>query len=79
LAGQALAGQQLLAAFPNPMWLLDAYRFVLHANPQPKRRLQPRLLLRCRPGACFCAAAVRTKRWLSGCSSSLQAGTELDQ
>lgn len=32
LSAQALAGHQLLAVFTYPMWLLDADRYVLHAN-----------------------------------------------
>lgn len=33
MAAQALAGHQLLAAFPYPIWLIDADRFVMFSNP----------------------------------------------
>lgn len=32
IAAQAVAGHQLLDAFPYPMWLIDADRFVMYAN-----------------------------------------------
>lgn len=53
LASQALAGHQLLAAFPHPMWLVDTDRFVLHANPAAEAEVQSEAIVAVRAGRLF--------------------------
>jgi DNA-binding CsgD family transcriptional regulator len=71
LVAEALAGHQLLAVFPYPMWLLDADRFIYYANPAAvaEQQAEGRVVLR---GTRFALRNTRTDHALTSTIAALR-------